>query len=175
LSSGGIDGSGTYANYMLTTSLNVGNARVRGYELSYQQEFSFLPGFWRGLGAFANYSYTETVGNFGTLATTNKLPLLVPRSVNSGVSFVYRGFQARVLLNWRDDVYAGTSGVDFDRAERLIYDLKLQYAINRNYVVFLDAVNLTNEQTRADFTANGMYGYKLHPGAVYTIGVNGKF
>ena len=40
----GIDGSGRYAGFNLSSTQNIGNARIRGVELSYQQQYSFLPG-----------------------------------------------------------------------------------------------------------------------------------
>ena len=42
--SGGVDRSG----YLLTSTFNGQNGRLYGVELSYQQQFTFLPGFWRG-------------------------------------------------------------------------------------------------------------------------------
>ena len=175
LDASGLDGQGLYANYTLNQVLNVGDARVRGFELSYQQQFSFLPGFWRGFGAFANYTYTETRGNFGTLVTSTKLPLLTPRNWNAGVSYVNYGLQVRALANYRSRVFAGTNVFDFDRDERLIYDLKVQYSFNKRYNIYLDVANLTNEETRADIANPGMYWIKLNPGAVYSAGVNVQF
>jgi TonB-dependent receptor len=104
----GLDGGGLYAGYTLTTTLNIGTARVRGLEASYQQQFSFLPGVWKGLGAFANYTYLQAEGNFGTIATTSKLGNLAPRSGNGGLNFRYRGLDLRFLANWTAEKYKST-------------------------------------------------------------------
>ena len=39
--------------------------KMEGFEIAYQQQFSFLPGFWKGFGAFANYTKLESEGNYG--------------------------------------------------------------------------------------------------------------
>jgi outer membrane receptor protein involved in Fe transport len=46
--------------YTFRQTRNVGAARIRGIELGWQQQFTFLPGPRRGLGAFANYTYTQS-------------------------------------------------------------------------------------------------------------------
>ena len=178
----GIDGNGLYAGYTASNPVNAGSARVRGFELSYQQQFTFLPGALKGLGTFANFTYTDTLGNFGALTTQKRLPLLTPRSGNAGVSYVMSGWQVRLMANWRDRVYASTAVVDaargygdLYRASRVVYDLKIQYRINARYDLYFDAVNFTNEATREDSTNNGLTFIKLNPGAAYSIGVIARF
>jgi outer membrane receptor protein involved in Fe transport len=41
-------------NYVITRPRNSGTGTIKGYELSYQQFFDFLPSFWSGLGVQAN-------------------------------------------------------------------------------------------------------------------------
>ena len=58
-----------YVGYLLTTDLNGGSAQIRGLEVSYSQQFSNLQlfgGRLRGFGAFANFTWLETEGNYGT-------------------------------------------------------------------------------------------------------------
>ena len=62
-----------YAGYTYTSQFNGGSAKVRGLELAYQQQFTFLPGIFQGLGAYANYSRNETEGDYGGTVTTNWL------------------------------------------------------------------------------------------------------
>jgi TonB-dependent receptor len=171
----GIDGSGTYAGYTLTTTRNVGSARVRGIEASYQQQFSFLPGVFKGLGAFANFTYLESEGNFGGLTTTTKLANLAPRSGNAGINYRYRGLDARLLGNWTAQKYTSTNVVDIYFEERMMLDVKLQYSINRRYDVFLDINNITDEPPRTNVTLNGLKFFKTNQGVGFTAGVRGRF
>lgn len=172
----GIDGNGLYAGYTLTTTLNVGSARVRGIEASYQQQFSFLPGLWKGLGVFANYTYLQAEGDFGGVATTTKLANLAPRSGNGGINFRYRGLDLRFLANWTAEKYKSTvSGIDVYNEQRLLLDVKVQYSINRRYDVFFDASNITDEAPRTDVSLNGLKFFKTNQGVGFVAGVRGKF
>ena len=42
------------------TPENGGSAEVYGLEASLQYQFDFLPGFWKGLGIYLNYTYTQS-------------------------------------------------------------------------------------------------------------------
>ena len=46
--------------YYLNQTINAGSAWVYGFEISYQQHFTYLPGLLGGLGASANYAYTKS-------------------------------------------------------------------------------------------------------------------
>lgn len=172
----GVDGNGLYANYTISTTRNVGSARVRGIEASYRQQFSFLPGALKGLGATANFTYLQAEGNFGTTVSSNKLGNLAPRSGNAGLNYRFRGLDARVLANWTGVKYKSTNGgIDVYADERLFIDVKLQYSINRRYDVFLDVTNLTDEPTRTDIALNGPRFFRTNQGIGFVGGVRGRF
>lgn len=167
---------GEFVGYELRQRQNAGDARIRGFELNYQQQMSFLPGFWRGFGTFANFTYLDAQGNFGGTRTTTRLSGMTPRSGNAGISYVNYGLQARLMVNWRDRHYRGGSGPDaLWREERTLLDLKLQYAISRNFDIFLDAANLTNEATRADEYEFRHKRFQTVQGISFTAGVKGRF
>ena len=54
---------GPLGNYLATEPVNAGNAWISGFEASYIQHLSFLPGAWGGLGLSANYGYTASRAN----------------------------------------------------------------------------------------------------------------
>ncbi|MES2693026.1 MAG: TonB-dependent receptor, partial [Verrucomicrobiota bacterium] len=155
---------GQYAGYILRQNRNIGGARIRGFELSYAQQYTFLPGVLKGLGSFANFTYLETQGDFGTVTTTKRLPNFTPRSINAGITWRARGFDLRVLGNYRSDTYiqtltagtattsgTGTGGIigeqifDTYQRGRLLLDFKGAYTINRTYSIYFDIYNLANE------------------------------
>lgn len=172
----GIDGQGQYAGYTLSTTRNIGSARIRGVELSYQHQFSFLPGALKGLGAMANFTYLEAEGDFGSTVTTTKLAQLAPRSGNAGVNYRYRGFDVRLLANWTGQKYKSTnSGVDVYADERLFLDVKLQYSFRRKYDLFLDISNLTDEPTRTDIALSGPRFFATNQGIGFVGGVRARF
>ncbi len=49
---------GPLGSYLATQPVNAGSAWINGFEGSYLQHFSFLPGAWSGLGLSANYGFT---------------------------------------------------------------------------------------------------------------------
>lgn len=177
----GLDGGGLYAGYALTKTMNIGRARVRGVELGYQQQFSGLPGFWRGFGAFANLTILQALGDFGALVTTTKLPGMVPRTANAGISYANYGLQFRLLGNFRAtspgaSIGLASGGIEFKRMERLSLDVKINYRINRTYNVYLDVANLNNAASREDVSAvNGLPWIRTKPGVVFNAGVTAKF
>jgi TonB-dependent receptor len=172
----GVDGSGTYAGYQISMTQNVGSARVRGVEASYQQQLSFLPGALKGLGLFANFTYLQTQGNFGGLVTVRNLANLTPRSGNAGINYRYRSLDARLLLNWTGERFRGTSGgIDTFSADRRLLDVKLQYTVNRWYDVFFDGSNLTNEPVGTIIALNGLRHFKENGGVFFSAGIRGRF
>ena len=175
--SGGIDGNGSYEGYTRTTSRNIGSARIRGIELNVQQQFRNLPGLWKGFGAFANFTYLEALGNFGSATISRRLPNMSPRTGNFGLSYVGHGWQIRPLLNWTGKTYRGTSGVlDYDSAARTWIDMKMQYAISRRYALEFSAFNLTNAAESELLSSDGRFPFvQIKPGTAYSVGLTARY
>ena len=51
---------GPYQGDLVSQWLNVTNAQIHGFEISYQQRLSMLPGLLKGFGMLANYSWTAS-------------------------------------------------------------------------------------------------------------------
>lgn len=49
--------------YFLNQTINAGSAYVYGFEISFQQHFTYLPGLLNGLGVAANYGYTKSLAH----------------------------------------------------------------------------------------------------------------
>jgi TonB-dependent receptor len=54
---------GKTGTYLVTQPINAGSGWVYGFEASYIQHLTFLPGLLRGLGISANYGYTNSQAN----------------------------------------------------------------------------------------------------------------
>jgi outer membrane receptor protein involved in Fe transport len=52
--------TGDYAGLPVTQMMNGTNSHIAGFEVSYQQHLTFLPGALKGIGMMANYSYTAS-------------------------------------------------------------------------------------------------------------------
>jgi hypothetical protein len=157
---------GDYAGWTLSQNRNIGSARIRGIELNHQQQYTFLPGALRGLGSFANFTYLDTKGDFGSAQTTTRLPNLTPRSANAGLTWRHRGLDLRVMMNYRSEffrsstsgnfgsgagVLPGTMLYDVFQHARTLWDFKAQYSVSRTYSLFFDVYNLTNDWTNNDY------------------------
>ena len=171
---GGADNGfeGQFTGYTLRQVQNTGSARIRGFEVSYQQQYTFLPSFWRGFGSFANFSYTQAEGDFGTTTFQRQLANQRPRVANAGLSYVGRGAQLRLLGNWNGRYYrSGEGNASVYSDPRLIVDFKAQYRINRRCEVYLDILNLTNEFNQTFVRDGGLKYNSQKQGTLYATGL----
>ncbi|AXC13012.1 TonB-dependent receptor [Acidisarcina polymorpha] len=70
-----------YPNYRYDQSVNGTSAWLWGFEVAYEQKFSFLPGLFSGFGFSGNYSYTDSLAR-GLLLRTDQ-PHLLRQSPNT--------------------------------------------------------------------------------------------
>jgi len=175
--------NGEYEGFRLLTSLNAGTATVNGWEFSYQQQFTFLPGLWKGLGVSANYTYLDTEGDFGnaagTVRGTNEVAGFVPRLANVMLSWSYKSFRTRVIANYNGEYissYSATNaGANLYRYSRKTVDLGFAYQINPKVTVTLDISNLFKEpQAFYQYTSDRYQAYTQNFLTV-TAGISGRF
>jgi TonB-dependent receptor len=141
---------GEYAGYTMTSQRNGGSAKVKGIELSYSQQFTFLPGVWRGLGAFANLTRMSAEGNYGNgnaiaLAPTAKIAGFNPFVANMGVSYIKDKVSVRFQYNMRGrylSSYNANESRQVYLSARNTLDIKTVYHFSRRYDVYLDVVNV---------------------------------
>ena len=82
---------------VIDTDVNGGSGEIAGIELAYQQQFSFLPGMWSGLGVSTNYTYADSEQPDG-----NPLLDISNHTFNGQVYWENAGIQIRLAYNWRD-------------------------------------------------------------------------
>lgn len=152
---------------------NVGKAKIKGVEFSYQQTFDMLPSFWSGLGLQANYTYLETSEDTGASIDTSvygsftdlSLEGLSPRNYNVIAFYENDIISTRLAYNFRSAYLLNARDVIGKRpvynTDRGVLDYSFTYKISDNIKVGFDVNNLTNETTRT------MYQYdavgSLHP------------
>jgi TonB-dependent receptor len=141
---------GDYAGYQLRTSLNGGSARVRGFEIAYQQRFNWLPGLWRGFGVQANYTWLEARGDYGapgTTRTSGELPGFIPRLANVGLSYTYRAWDIRLKMNYRGttlNTYNANPAAQWWRLPVTQYDASFKYNLRPWLSLYADVINVFN-------------------------------
>lgn len=152
---------GQYVGYTLTTQYNGLSSRVRGFELNYTQQFTFLPGFWSGFGIFANYTRLQAEGFYGaggaiSLTNNNTLPTsptrelagFVPTNANLGLSYIRQGVTVRVNVGYR-----GRFLSSYNASQSLLQytlpwptvDIRAAYRFSKRFEAYFDVNNVLNE------------------------------
>lgn len=170
---------GEYEGYNLITSANGGFARYRGLELSYQQQFTFLPGIWKGLGLNANYTYLETKGDYGGAAVSTAVAGFKPRTSNVAIS--YRGKKLNLIAQWNwvgRWLVTNSNNAALLRYEspRTQIDLKSKYTLSRRLSLFCDLENILAEPLNENYlTYEDRAGQTRHTSPKIVAGVQGRF
>jgi iron complex outermembrane receptor protein len=173
--------NGEYAGFTRLSSANAGAAFVQGWEFSYQQQLTFMPGLLRGLSLLANYTLLETHGKFAGTAylTSGQVAGFIPRTANLSLSWRYRALSARYLVNYTGpylQTYSAASpGRNLFRFERMISTLGFGYQIRPWLTVTCDIDNLFNEPLRRYRGVPDQLQFFSMTGTTVTFGVNGRF
>lgn len=144
---------GQYEGYSLTTQRNGGFAVVKGFELNYQQQFTFLPGWLSGFGFNANYTKINASGDYGTgvVKSSSEVEGFVPESGSLGISYIKNRATIRLQMTHAGRflrVYsASTARLDYAREQTLV-NIKTVYQLSKNYDIYLDVNNVFNEPDR---------------------------
>jgi TonB-dependent receptor len=173
--------NGEYPGFTLLTRANAGTAVVQGWEFTYQQQFTFLPGLLKGLSASANYTLLETRGDFGGTAkrSTGDVPGFIPRTGNIGVSWRYKVISARLAANYVGNYITNYSAPGSPRnryrVSRTIVNAGIAYHLRPALTLTLDVANLFNEPEAFYRGFRDWMQATNIPGTTITMGVNGRF
>ena len=144
-------------NWTLTQQRNGESVNVYGFEVALQRQLDFLPGkFFKGLGIYINYTYTESeakgiTNSDGEERTNVTLPGTAPHMFNSSLSWENKKFSARISLNYAADYLDELGGSAFDDRfydEQLFLDANASYKLTKSLRIFAEANNLTNQPLR---------------------------
>lgn len=140
--------AGDYAGFELNTQLNGGSARVRGLEINYQQRFSMLPGFLKGFGVYANCTWLDTKGDYGSIGNTvtqDQLAGFETKTASMGISYTSQRWNIRLQRTYngisKQAIQADPTNQRFNRPTKPT-DLNASYTINPRWSLFLDVVNV---------------------------------
>ncbi len=153
---------------------NIADASLTGLELSYQQFFDQLPGFWSGFGIQANYTYLNPSDIPQTFLSpqqsrsaaaltsnvTEGLPLAGLSDHTFNLVGIYQNerLEARLAYNWRDDYLLTARNVINQlpafQAARGQLDGSFSYNINDSLQVVFQATNILEEETRVENQVN---------------------
>lgn len=170
---------GLYEGYRLTTSLNGGHARYRGLEFSYSQQFTFLPGFWRGFGVNLNYTRLETRGDYGGTVATTQVPGFRPRSANAVLNYQKGRYRGSLQANWIDAYLLTTStnaALLVYEAARTSMNFKFTFDLTSRTSIYFNADNLLRTPINTRYYAYpDRVGFTRLPYRSVAAGVQGRF
>ncbi|MBI4623335.1 MAG: TonB-dependent receptor [Verrucomicrobia bacterium] len=173
--------NGEYGGFTRLTTSNAGTAIVQGWEFSYQQQFTFLPGLLKGFSGSANYTILDTHGKFGGTAYqgTGQVAGFIPRTGNVSLSWRYRDFSTRVLYNFTGEhitsYSAASPALNFYRFARKTVSLGMAYRVRANLNLTLDISNLFNEPQRLYTGIPDRMRSTIINFTTITCGMNGRF
>lgn len=147
---------GTYDKYQVTQTVNGANAHVYGFEVAWQQQLTFLPGFWNGFGIYANYTQIQSKFKVPGIVSdrTVRLPSMRPKVGNASLSYEKYGFSGRLSLNFYDtyiNELADVEANDLMEKGRVQLDFSASQKINKRFTIFMGISNINNAQTILDF------------------------
>ncbi|OFC71311.1 TonB-dependent receptor [Alteromonas confluentis] len=152
--------------------LNKDGFVVKGFELMYQQPFTFLDGWMSNFGVVANLTRVIAEDSTG----------LSPNSYNFTLYYETDKYGARVSMNKRDD-YLLREPAGNGHAQEMKYgpthvDASAFYNVNEQLTLTLEIINLTDEVERIYGTGDGdmdLTREYSHTGAQYFLGARYTF
>ena len=160
---------------------NTPGGELEGYEISYQQPFTFLPGVFANFGTILNYTHVESdieyfLNNAGTQTVTLPLLNLSPETWNATLYYEDEHFSARVSAAHRDQYltgpFAAINGNDArGKRETMNIDAAASYSLNEHMAFTFEGINLTDQaddrwlNSTLDFTESFE-----HTGRQYYVG-----
>lgn len=149
----GVVEGGEFDGFDFEEPVNGGGAQLFGAEISWQQQFTFLPGFLNGFGIFANYTYTTSnnidIGTDTQREDLDVLPQQVAHSGNFALTYEKYGFNTRLAANFTGK-FIDEVGQTVDRDEwrdgYTQWDFSLSKRFWKNYDLYFEWVNIFNEE-----------------------------
>ena len=167
-------------------------AIVKGFEISYQQPFSFLPGFFSHFGLILNYTGVESeIEYLSPPVIVNGVPQpqvtvkddltgLSKSAYNATLYWENEIFGARVSAAYRDDYLTTVPGRNNNDVEGTIETLNVDFSASWTVMpaltITLEALNLTDEfQDQFVGAQSDRLSYYHHQGRQYLLGARYKF
>jgi iron complex outermembrane recepter protein len=167
-----------------TQPLNTPGGDLTGYEISYQQPFTFLPGIWSDFGVQLNYTYVDSeiqyLSSTGAPTATGPMTGQSKNAWNATLYYDNQRFSARVSAAHRSEylnTIPGREGSDVEGTKATTtVDASLSYKINENFTISLEGLNLTDEWSDLwiDSVGDRPIAY-THTGRQYMVGFRYRF
>lgn len=146
-------GDGTYASGIkeVTTFANGSDGEIKGLELAYQQELSFLGDSFQGFGVMANVTFLDSNATYPD--RDDDVPFVGQSDTVGNLAFTYEKgkFFGRVAMNWRserlreDETIGGNEFEDLYVEDFSQIDLTFRYKATDHWTFYTEVLNITDE------------------------------
>lgn len=145
---GTVAGCSPSENWVFSQPINTDGGDLTGYELSYQQPFTFLPGVWSNFGVMANYTYVDSEITYPG-GIVNTLTELSKTAYNGTLYYEDERFSARVSGTYRDGYLTQVPGRNGNAIEGVVdtfnIDASASWNLTEQFTLTLEGINLTDE------------------------------
>jgi len=157
-----------YAGYTFQQNGNLtGIRKIRGVEVEYSQQLVFLPGFWRGLSLF---------GSVTRVAADVQVVRVAPKAANGGIRFSNHQFNVQLRTTWQSASATSIGPAMTEWVyERLTFDLSGGIHLSNTYDLTISGRNISNAPKESYSNEPGRLVKSAYFGAVWTLGVRGRF
>jgi TonB-dependent receptor len=194
------NGNTSATPFTVTTQINTPGGKLKGFELSAQRPFTFLPAPFDKFGAIINYTHVKSdiqyviknptysaagvvpkVQLTPAVLITQPLVNLSPDAFNATLYYENGPFKARISGSYRDAYLiqvapSATNNNDVRIKEKTFnLDSQVSYELGK-FTVTLEAINLTDqEDSKVDDSTRMSSEEYVHFGRQYYLGVKYKF
>jgi TonB-dependent receptor len=157
-----------YTGYTFIRPTNLdGVRRIKGTEFEYSQQLVFLPGFARGFSVF---------GSVSRASPDTPVANVVPKAVNGGIRFSNHRFNLQLRSTWASArLTSSAASQDQWQYERIMFDVSGGLRLGANYDLTISGRNILNSPIRGYVNEPGLLRVNQLYGAVWTVGVRGRF
>ena len=154
-------------DYLVSRPQNANSATIKGFELSYQQFFDFLPGWMSGFGVQANYTYVDSESESDIVGLDVPLQGLSKNSYNLIGMYENDKLSIRVAYNWRSKFFSGSTNVrgmgvlPFYTKGYGMLDASVSYDITDRLTATIAGVNLL-EETMDSYVGEKIWKHETH-------------
>ncbi|WP_077342928.1 TonB-dependent receptor [Pseudocolwellia agarivorans] len=153
--------------------INVEDSDATGIELS------VLHAFDNGFGVQANYTYMDSDSEAVPGEEVQGALTGLSKNAYNVIAFYEEGdIQARIAYNWRSEYLSCTSclrGEPITVEDYGQLDMSASYTINENFEVFVEGVNVTDEDRREYSRFSSRFVSLQDTGARFSVGLRGQF
>ncbi|HYC70375.1 MAG TPA: TonB-dependent receptor [Opitutaceae bacterium] len=179
-----------YVGYRYTTRINVGDARIEGWEANLILPLANLARWTGQVGADSWLNHFTIRGNITRLDLTGSrvgpsdFGNYIPKAHNIGLNFAFPRLTGNVLFNHkgkmlRDDSSAFPDAFEYIRARNQL-DADVNWQFSRHFTLFVAGRNILNDTTRWEVSGPGapswafLTNYEDY-GAQYSFGIKASY